>query len=210
MAAPKARGFQPKPTPHGHSFDEASSALQKSVRRGLEDDALYWAGQLDVAGYPGYVWRRLMVFAHEDVGLADPDAIVRVMALYQASLEFSKRKGQELNARAFMVQAIIYLARAPKDRTVDDATTVTYSEATDPEYRREVPDYALDRHTKRGRQMGRGWDHFFDEGAKIENKPDIDNPYEERLARWRDEQEGRAKREETNGEPAQLPVNGHE
>jgi hypothetical protein len=36
----------------------------------------------------------------------------------------------------------------------------------------EVPDWALDQHTGRGRRIGRGLDHFFQEGARIENEPD--------------------------------------
>jgi hypothetical protein len=45
--------------------------------------------------------------------------------------------------------------------------------------RREIPDHALDKHTMRGRKMGRGSKHFFEEGSKLVNKT-VDDPFEER------------------------------
>src|SRR4051794_36627948 len=100
----------PGPTLHGHPFDEAASALQKSIRRSQEDDALYWAASLDLAGYPHSVWRRLYVIASEDVGMADPDAIVRVRALHEGWKELRAKK-QPNNERLFMAQAVMVLAR---------------------------------------------------------------------------------------------------
>jgi hypothetical protein len=50
----------------------------------------------------------------------------------------------------------------------------------------EIPDYALDQHTARGRRLGRGVHQFFTEGALIENAADLPDPYYE---------EGRANRE---------------
>ena len=44
---------------NGYMFDEVASALQKSIRRGLEFEALFWAKVLCSAGYDLYVWRRL-------------------------------------------------------------------------------------------------------------------------------------------------------
>ena len=40
----------------GHFCGEAASALQKTIRRGLEREALYWASELDLSGYGNYVW----------------------------------------------------------------------------------------------------------------------------------------------------------
>jgi hypothetical protein len=40
-----------------------ASALQKAIRRGNEREALFWASELDLAGYGGYVWKRLRIIA---------------------------------------------------------------------------------------------------------------------------------------------------
>ena len=68
------------------------------------------------------------------------------------------------------------LARAPKSRMVDHAVMAVYEGARE---RLEVPDWALDRHTARGRRIGRGQQHFFDEGAVLANAADLDDPYAE-------------------------------
>ena len=58
---------------------------------------------------------------------------------------------------------MLALARAPKSRLVDHAYVAIMGERP----RLEVPDYALDQHTERGRLMGRGLQHFYDEGAVV-------------------------------------------
>ena len=47
----------------------------------------------------------------------------------------------------------------------------------------EVPDFALDKHTKRGQEMGRGSKHFFEEGTKVIPQLKIDNDYRERYGK---------------------------
>lgn len=168
-------------TPGGHLAPEVASALQKALRRGDERGALYWMSELDLAGYTAYVWRRLRVVASEDVGLADPLAVLTVHTLYDAWREFEKaakargetRPGRG-GARLFLVHAVLLLARAPKSRLVDHATIATYRGERPT---MKIPDHALDRHTRRGRQLGRGVDHFFDESAQLVNEAAIDDPY---------------------------------
>ena len=74
-------------TPGGYRAGEVASAMQKCIRRGLANDALFWATELDLAGYPEYVWKRLKIIASEDVGLASNDAAPTISALYQSWLE---------------------------------------------------------------------------------------------------------------------------
>jgi len=163
-------------TPAGHLCGEAASALQKEIRRGHEQEALYWASELDLAGFGAYVWKRLRIIASEDVGLADPIVVVTVRALYDNWLEQRKAdKGEGLNAAIFLVHAVILLARVPKSRIVDHALIVMY-EGERPAL--EMPDHALDKHTARGRKMGRGFDHFFDVAAQLANEAGLPDPYE--------------------------------
>ena len=51
-----------------------------------------------------------------------------------------------------------------------------------PRAQRDVPDYALNKHTLRGKQLKRGHDHFWTEGAKIENIGDVLDPTKKK--RW--------------------------
>jgi hypothetical protein len=51
----------------------------------------------------------------------------------------------------------------------------------------EVPDYALDKHTPRGRNMKRGVEHFWQEGAKVENHDGLADPYSDEAFRIRKE-----------------------
>jgi hypothetical protein len=91
----------------------ASSALQKSIRRGHAELALAAAArfrELDPAG----VWRRLISIAFEDVGAAEPDALIDTVAIATAA-DWRAKHG-EAQALAWIVQR---LADAPKDRSAD-------------------------------------------------------------------------------------------
>lgn len=86
------------------------SALHKSLRGSDPDAALYWTARMLVAGEdPLYVIRRLVRFASEDIGLADPDAIHQALAAKDA-YEFLGSPEGELQ----IAQAVLYLAAAPK------------------------------------------------------------------------------------------------
>jgi putative ATPase len=62
------------------------SALHKSMRGSDPDAALYWAGRMLASGEdPRYVTRRLIRFASEDIGLADPAALLQAVAAHQAA-----------------------------------------------------------------------------------------------------------------------------
>jgi replication-associated recombination protein RarA len=165
--------FSEQETPNGHRCDEAASALQKSLRRCEERQALYWTSELDLAGYGNYAWKRLRVIASEDVGLAEPHLAATVRALYENWKEAKREKRGE-SSRIFLVHAVCLLARARKSRMIDHALLATYRGERP---RREVPEHALDKHTARGRRLGRGFEHFFDQGAQLANAAEVDDPY---------------------------------
>ena len=81
------------------------------------------------------------------------------------------------------------LARAPKCRVADDLM-ITLIDSVERGERLEMPDYAVDKHTFRGRRMGRGVKHFVEEGSRIANEG-ADNPYRETAERilLRDEED---------------------
>jgi putative ATPase len=86
------------------------SALHKSMRGGDANAALYWLGRMLEAGEdPLYIARRLIRFASEDIGLADPGALLQATAAYQAAHSIGL---PECNVN--LAQVVVYLARAPK------------------------------------------------------------------------------------------------
>lgn len=168
-------------TKKGYDFFEVSSAFQKSIRRGLEDDALYWAVELYDSGYQNYVWKRMVVMASEDVGLGDPNVIVQIMALKESFDFFVKLKDQHASEKLPFTQAVIALVRAKKSRYVDHAITY-YWQGHMTQYK-PIPDWAFDMHTRRGKALGRGLKYFYQESVKIANANKIEGEEElERLA----------------------------
>jgi replication-associated recombination protein RarA len=164
----------------GYPFDEVVSALQKAIRRGLEEEAMYWAAELETRYYD-YLWKRLQIISVEDIGIADPQAVLYVAEMRRLYQELKKEYDKEpkKKARSFrmaLANAILALCRAKKSRIGDEFQIVVYGRR-EAGWRLEVPDHALDKHTSRGRGMGRGQEHFWSEGVKISNEAGIDNPY---------------------------------
>lgn len=86
------------------------SALHKSLRGSDVDAALYWfARMLEGGEDPHYVARRLLRFAVEDIGLADPHAVVQANTAWQAFERLGSPEGE-----LALVQCVVYLATAPK------------------------------------------------------------------------------------------------
>jgi putative ATPase len=86
------------------------SALHKSLRESDADAALYWLARMLAAGEdPLYVARRMVRFASEDVGLADPQALLQALAAWDAFHRLGSPEGE-----LALAQAAVYLALAPK------------------------------------------------------------------------------------------------
>jgi replication-associated recombination protein RarA len=173
----------PWPTNGGYDFYEVESALQKSVRRGDEELALYFAHELHASGYAPHLWGRLKTIATEDVGVADSRTAVLVRALYENWLDGkAQRKENPNEGLLYVTHAVMALARAPKSRIVDHATIVTKLRLTNEGP--PIPDYALDKHTRKGQSMGRWWKFFRKTGAKLVQPHDdvapMVDPYEAR------------------------------
>jgi replication-associated recombination protein RarA len=194
--------FSELKTPGGYKCGEVASALQKAIRRGNEREALFWASELDLAGYGGYVFKRLRIIASEDVGLADTDAVVAVHVLWQNWLEAKKAKHEDAMP-LYLAHAVCLLARAPKSGIVVHAVMAIWlgdREAMN----MQIPDIALDVHTARGRRMGRDRHHFLEEAGRLEGET-LPDPYlEEGAAAWL--AAGNRKREEPAAPEDQLEL----
>lgn len=154
-------------TKKGHDFFEASSAFQKAVRRCDERQAMYWGIEMYESGKHKYVWKRMIIMASEDVGLGEPSCIVQMMALKQSFDYLFEQKDRGRPERLPFAHAILCLVRSRKSRYIDHAITAYWQEHD--KHTLEVPDYALDSHTRRGKAKGRTLDFFYTEASKIYN-----------------------------------------
>lgn len=90
------------------------SALIKSLRGSDPDAALYWLARMVYAGEdPRFIFRRMLILASEDVGLADPNAVVRINACAEAFDRVGMPEG-----RYHLAQAALYLATAAKSNSI--------------------------------------------------------------------------------------------
>jgi putative ATPase len=90
------------------------SALHKSLRESDADAALYWLARMLAAGEdPLYLARRMIRFASEDVGLADPQALPQAIAAWESYHRLGSPEGE-----LALAQAAVYLALAPKSNAL--------------------------------------------------------------------------------------------
>jgi putative ATPase len=144
------------------------SALHKSLRDSDPDGALYWLARMLEAGEdPMYVARRLVRFASEDVGLAQPNALLIANATKDAIHFIGMPEGNTA-----LAQCVVYLALAPKS----NALYVAYGEAKDdalksatepvPLHLRNAPTGLM-----RGLGYGKGYKYAHDfKDAKVEQE----------------------------------------
>jgi putative ATPase len=101
----------------GEEHYDLISALHKSMRGSDPDASLYWLARMVEAGEdPLYIARRMVRFASEDVGMADPQALVVAMAAQQAVHFIGMPEGN-----LALAQAAVYLATAPKSNSLYQA-----------------------------------------------------------------------------------------
>ncbi len=135
-----------------YHFDTISAFI-KSLRGSDPDAALYWLAKMVAAGEdPQFLWRRMLISASEDIGLADPQAIVIVEAAYRAFEKVGLPEGQYA-----LAQAALYLAVCPKSNS-----TSGYFEALKnvEAERAEVPP-ALKDASRDGKGFGHGQGYLY-------------------------------------------------
>jgi putative ATPase len=140
----------------GDAHYDVTSAFIKSMRGSDPDAAIYWLARMLEAGEdPRFIARRIIIFASEDVGNADPQAVVVAAAALQA-VEFVGLPECQLN----LAQAVTYLATAPKS----NASTLAIGKARD-DVRSgrtlQVPDHLRDAHYRGAELLGRGQDYQY-------------------------------------------------
>lgn len=179
MAEQKGFGFEVF-TQNGYRLDEVASALQKSIRRGKEEEALQWALEL-YPKYHKYLWGRLMVVSAEDI--EEYQAGVIVNALHDMFVK-TNEGGKQIRHRIFITKTILYLCRAVKSRESDhfqhyhDKVQKQRGDVLS-----EIPEYAKDVHTKAGRLAGKTKAQFMVEEQEGLEPKGRDDYYEKLIAK---------------------------
>lgn len=149
-----AESIQKKPVLYDRDEDahyDTASAFIKSMRGSDPDAALYWMAKMLYAGEdPRFIARRICICAAEDIGNADPLALV----LANAALQISEFVGMP-EARIPLAQATIYVACAPKSNSSYLAIEKAYQDIEKQKVQ-EVPDYLKDASYPGAEKLGHG------------------------------------------------------
>jgi len=135
----------------GDQHYDLISALHKSMRGSDPDASLYWLVRMLESGEdPLYIARRLVRFASEDVGMADPQALVIAMAAQQAVHFIGMPEGN-----LALAEAVVYLATAPKSNSLYEAYSRVQKEIKQ-SYDDSVPLHLRNPVTPMMKEMGYG------------------------------------------------------
>lgn len=125
----------------GDAHYDTISAFIKSMRASNEKDAVYWLAKMLHAGEDfRFIARRIVIFASEDVGLADAQALPLAIATQQA-VEFVGMP----EARIPLAHATVYMCRAPKNRDAYDSLGAA-TEEIEEEKTKRVPEKLKNKH----------------------------------------------------------------
>ncbi len=150
----------------GEEHYNLMSALHKSMRNSDADASIYWLARMVEAGEDAkYIARRLIRFASEDVGNADPQALALTVAAKDAVHFIGMPEGNTA-----LAQAVLYLATAPKSNAVYSAYGAA-AEAATTDFAAPVPLHIRNAPTKLMKELnyGKGYQYAHDEKDGVAN-----------------------------------------
>jgi len=137
------------------------SAIHKSMRSSNPDAASYWVGRMLSAGEdPLYIARRMIRFASEDIGNADPQALILANNVYEACQKVGMPE-----CEVFLIQLAIYLSKAPKDNSAYTAE-LSVKEDIEKYGNLPVPMNIRNAPTKLMKELGYGKGYEYDHDLK--------------------------------------------
>jgi len=151
----------------GDQHYDAISAFIKSMRGSDPDAALYYLAKMLYAGEdPRFIARRIVICASEDIGNADPMALVLAISALRA-VEFIGMP----EAKIPLAQATIYIAKAPKSNACYKAIEAAW-EDIEKEQTLEVPDHLKNSHYPGAQKLGHGTGYKYphDHGGYVEQE----------------------------------------
>jgi replication-associated recombination protein RarA len=171
-------------TKRGYDFGECTSAMQKAIRRADARLAGFFGIELFESGYQRYLWKRLLTISAEDCAGVITQEIEALHVAWQYANENTTMAERGTKGRVFAAKAIILLCQWPKSRDADHLTILIHDRCagiTDEMIVKalldadgksiEIPEYALDCHTMRGKKRGRTKQQFlYEEQAALKPK----------------------------------------
>lgn len=175
------------PTLNGLPAMACVSAMQKCIRRGMEREVMEFAVELihTSKNFCPMVCNRLQIISHEDIdSMLDPGIVPFVYtATEQARAWYTTDKMKLGKTRMAIGNAIRLMDRANKSREGDHFHAAVGLSNLLEGYVPEIPDWANDQHTMKGKRMGRGLEHFRKESAKLIPRPSVKDKYEDEAYR---------------------------
>lgn len=150
---------------NGYQADELREGLHKTIRRNKEQLAIRIAFEMYITSeqLEDMLWRRLAIMSVEDVGLGDPSAPVVVDTLERMR---KLHPYNDIDRASYFAQAIRYLCRSKKDLSVGIVMGIVRKE-----FERgilpEIPEEAYDMHCRKGRERGKTFRDFLQEGNVV-------------------------------------------
>jgi replication-associated recombination protein RarA len=155
--------------------------MQKAIRRADARLAGYFGLELFTSGFQRYLWKRLLTISAEDCAGIITQEVEALRKAWELINEGVAPIEKGSKGRIFAAKAIILLCQWPKSRDADHLTNLVYdrcSQVTEPMILKalqdadastiEIPEYALDCHTVRGRKRGRTRQQFvYEEAAAL-------------------------------------------
>ncbi|HZZ43444.1 MAG TPA: replication-associated recombination protein A [Tepidisphaeraceae bacterium] len=182
----------------GDEHYDAASALIKSMRGGDPDAAVYWVARMLQAGEdPRFIARRIVILASEDIGNADPQALV----IASAAQQVVERIGMP-EAQLTLGQAAIYMATAPKSNA---SALAIWGAMKDVKEGRTipVPVHLKDTHYKGSKRLGHGdgyqYPHDHEGGVVEQDYLGVDKVYYEPTDRGYEGKLGESLRQNRKG-----------
>jgi len=172
--------WQKYQTRSGLPADLVISAVQKEIRRNHPENAATLAYEMIItsAELEEYLWFRLKTISVEDVGFGNPLAAVVINSLDQMRKTISQSGDRGLMA----IHAVRYLCQSEKDRSSDEMYCWIQKEYAKGTLKPIIPDYAVDKHTLKGQELGKDENEFYTIGSQVEPEwADRDRTYRERL-----------------------------
>ena len=179
--------FRPR-TVNGLNSSEVISGLQKHIRRGEERQAMQAAAELlfsEQKSNASWLVNRLVAIAHEDIGIANPAAVMFVNSTVPHIRDLLKENKRD-RAGLLIANCLLLLCRDPKSRLGDHFQCAAGKPVKLGIEPYAIPDYAHDKHTHKGRSAGKDLQHFRDESAKLESgeRTGLEDPYVDDAYRW--------------------------
>lgn len=145
----------------GDNHYDVISAFIKSMRGSDPDAALYWLARMIVSGEdPKFIARRVVIHAAEDVGMADPTALIIAETAARAVEQIGFPE-----ARIPLAEAVIYIASAPKSNSVIKAVDSAISYVKNHKAG-DVPPHLRDSHYSGSKELGHGIDYKYPHNFK--------------------------------------------